>query len=59
MTIEVNLISPLDGSKIERMPVPASWLRQVSADTPIVCEDQHLYVGNVGMTYGEVGLVRD
>ena len=41
------------------MPVPASWLRQVPADTPTVCEGRRLNVGNVGMTYGEVGLVRD
>ena len=58
VTIEVDLISPLDGSRIERMPVPAWWLRQVPPDTPTVCEGQRISVGNVDMIYGDVGLVR-
>ena len=59
VTIEVNVVSPLDGSRIERMPVPARWMRQVPVDTPAVCDGQHITVGVLTLLYGEVGLVRD
>jgi hypothetical protein len=59
VTIEVDVPSPLDGSRIERMPVPARWLRQVPADTPAVCDGQRITVGDVEMLYEDVGLVRD
>jgi hypothetical protein len=58
VTVEVDLVSPLDGSRIGRMPVPARWLRQEPIDTPAVCVGQHITVGSVQMLYGDAGLER-
>jgi hypothetical protein len=59
VTIEVDVASPLDSSRIERMPVPARWLKDVTPDTPAVCDGQRIIVGNVEMIYADVGLVRN
>jgi CRISPR-associated endonuclease/helicase Cas3 len=59
VTIEVDVPSPLDGLRIESMPVPARWLRPVPTDTPAVCEGQRIRVGDVEMLYEDVGLVKN
>lgn len=58
VSVEVDLCSPLDGSKIDVLPVPARWLRGVPQDAEAVCRDQMVDVDGVRMEYGTHGLMR-
>lgn len=56
VTLEVDIMSPLDGSRIRRMPVPWRWMRSVSPGTPAICDGQTITVGTVVLSYGNFGL---
>ena len=60
ITVELSgqLISPLTGEPIDALPVPARWLRGVSAGTLGVVDGQIVTVGNVVLRYGADGLSR-
>ena len=56
--VAVDLTSPFDGTEIKRVPVPIRWLRDVSADEDVFCENNRVTIGNRRFFYSETGLSR-
>ena len=44
--VEVNgLVSPFDGKRISRIPVPGRWLQGVAKDTWAQCDGTRIVIG--------------
>jgi hypothetical protein len=60
ITITVrNLLSPFTGKRIEALPIPARWLRNVvPPDEPVDALGGRLSVGTQNYSYTRLGLLR-
>ena len=59
VTVETpGLRSPLTGSKVVALPVPARWLGGVDEDTPATVEVRLVTIGALAVRYGESGLLK-
>lgn len=58
VAVEGELASPFTGKKLEAIPVPYRWLRDVQAGTPAIAAGDRLRVGHVELRYTVEGVSR-